>query len=247
LAKYRVAQHEELPVSSAQPTDAVAFHSEIASTFHASYTDDPNRQERIAVWRRVLARFVPKGELAYDIGCGSGMVTCEIAPYASRVTAIDGASGMLEIARNTVASRGLTNVEFRQAHLPIPEGHGLPAADIVISSSVIEYLDSVEQALLFIRGILKPGGVLVFSISNRNSIKRQAVRVFNKLTGRPRYFGLLKHFLSADDIRAALEKTGFVFVESEYFDSKDRINSILGRIFPKKYAANLILAVAKRP
>lgn len=234
-------------MSSAQPTDAVAFHSEIASTFHASYADDPNRQERIVVWRRVLARVLSKGELAYDIGCGSGMVTCEIAPYAQRVTAIDGAAGMLDIARKTVAGRGFANVEFCQANLPLAPGHGLPPADNVISSSVIEYLDSVEEALLFIKSILKPGGTLVFSISNKNSIKRQAVRVFNRLTGRPRYFGLLKHFLSVDDIRAVLEKTGFVFVESEYFDGKDRINSILGRIFPKKYSANLILAVAKRP
>ena len=233
-------------MSGTAPVDAVAFHSEIAKDFHASYNDDPNRKERLVVWRRYISRFVTKGEKAYDVGCGSGMLTCEIAPYARQVIAIDGAAGMLEIARKTVAERGLGNVEFKQSRLPPASTDGLPVADIVISSSVIEYLDFVEGALEFIHAILKPGGVLLFSISNRNSIKRQAVKIFHRLTGRPRYFGLLKHFLSVEDIRAALEKTGFVFLESEYFDGKDRINSILGTVLPKKYSSNLILAAAHR-
>lgn len=233
-------------MSGTTPVDAVAFHSEIATEFHASYEDDPNRKERLVVWRRYISRFVPKGQQAYDLGCGSGMLTCEIAPYATQVIAIDGASGMLEIARKTVASRGFNNVEFRQSRLPPASTDGLPVADIVISSSVIEYLDFVEGALAFIHAILKPGGILLFSISNRNSLKRQAVKIFHRLTGRPRYFGLLKHFLSVEDIRTALEKTGFIFLESEYFDGRDKINSILGAFLPKKYAANLILAAAHR-
>ena len=233
-------------MSPSAPTDAVAFHSEIAPDFHASYDVDPNRMARTAVWRQYIAKYVTPGRLAYDLGCGSGMVTCEIAPYAQQVLAIDGSDSMLAIAKKTTAERGFANVAFRQSRLPIAAPHDLEVADIVISSSVIEYLDSVEDTLAFIRGILKPSGILIFSISNRDSFKRQAVKVFNRITGRPRYFGLLKHFLSVNDIREALEKTGFVLLDSTYFDGRDRFNRLLGSVLPEKHASNMILAVAQR-
>ena len=230
-----------------RPTDAVAFHSEIASDFHATYESDPNRKDRIVVWRRLISRFVKPGALAYDLGCGPGIVTCEIAPYAERVIAIDGAPGMLNIARKTLADHSFRNVDFMQSRLPPGKGHGLAAAEVVISSSVIEYLDSVEDALAFIRDILKPGGILIFSISNRMCLKRRAARIVHRLTGRPRYFGLLRHFLSVEDVKAKLRAAGFEFLESEYFDGRDRVNSLVGLFLPRKYAANLIVAVARRP
>jgi SAM-dependent methyltransferase len=234
-------------MSAASPTDAVAFHSEISSDFHATYKTDPNRKERIAVWRNLIARYVTPGKLAYDLGCGSGMVTCEIAPFAERIIAIDGAAGMLDIARKTLAERDFRNVDFMQIRLPPPRGHGLQAGEIVISSSVIEYLDSVEDALAFVRDILKPGGILIFSVSNRICLKRRAVRIVHRFTGRPRYFGLLRHFLSVEEVEAKLRAAGLELLDSEYFDGKDRINSLVGLFLPKKYAANLIVAVARRP
>jgi SAM-dependent methyltransferase len=230
----------------AGPTDAVAFHAEIAADFHASYDDDPNRRERIVVWRRAIGRYAKPGKLAYDIGCGSGMLTCEIAPYAEQVIAIDGAEPMLNIARQTVAKRGFRHVDFRQMRLPPPSGHGLAHADIVACSSVIEYLPSVDEALGFLANLLNPGGTLFISISNRQSIKRQTVRIINRLTGRPRYFGLLKHFLSAEDLRSSLERVGLKTVHVEYFDGQDRINRLLGMLFPKNRTSNLVFAVAVR-
>ena len=158
-------------MSPSAPTDAVAFHSEIAPDFHASYEVDPNRRSRTAVWRQYIEKYITPGRLAYDLGCGSGMVTCEIAPYAQQVLAIDGSDSMLAIAKKTTADRGFANVAFRQSRLPIPAPHSLEAADFVISSSVIEYLDSVEDALTFIHGILKPSGILIFSISNRDLLQ----------------------------------------------------------------------------
>ena len=48
-------------------SDAVAFHSQIASEFHESYKADPNRLERIRVWRACLARHARPATLAYGL------------------------------------------------------------------------------------------------------------------------------------------------------------------------------------
>jgi SAM-dependent methyltransferase len=233
-------------VSDAAPTDPVAYFSEIASEFHASYADDPNRRDRIITWRRALSRFAGQVNLAYDVGCGSGMLIGELAPYAQRIVAIDGSGEMLEIARKTVAPQLVPRTEFRQHRLPVQDD-SLTPGEIVISSSVVEYLESVDGSLAFMHRLLKPGGLFVFSISNRNSIKRRAVRLFYRFTGRPRYLGLVRHFLSVGDVRRAVENAGFELLGTEFFDNKDRFNRALSVLFPPEYCANLILAVARRP
>jgi 2-polyprenyl-3-methyl-5-hydroxy-6-metoxy-1,4-benzoquinol methylase len=228
-------------------SDAVAFHSQIASEFHESYKADPNRLERIDVWRTYLARHAKPAELAYDLGCGSGMLTCEIAGRADKVIAIDGSDAMLAIAGKNTAGRGFHNVSFRQARLPIADTTGLEPADLVISSSVIEYLDTVEGALDFVRKLMKPGAMLFFSMSNRDSISRRLVRVVHRLTGRPRYFGFVKHFLNEDDTRRLLAQARLDYVDHVHFGGHDRLNRVLGTVFPKRFSTNMILIVAQRP
>ena len=227
--------------------DAVAFHSEIASDFHDSYRDDPNRLERLEVWRGMLGRYAKPARLAYDLGCGSGMLTCEIAPRAGNVVAIDGSDAMIAIARKNTAQRGFHNVSFRQSRLPITDTTGLDPAELVISSSVIEYLDTVEGALEFARKLMMPEGMLFFSMSNKDSISRKAVRLVYSLTGRPRYFGFVRHFLDEGDVRRLLAAARLEYVDHVYFGGKDRLNRIIGSVLPKKYATNMILIVARRP
>src|SRR5258708_3541387 len=65
--------------SSPQPSDAVEFHSEIASDFHASYRSDANRRERVRIWNAWLDRYAKDATVAYDVGCGSGVLASEIA------------------------------------------------------------------------------------------------------------------------------------------------------------------------
>ena len=224
----------------------MTYYSEVAADFHASYKADRNRLERLAIWREALDKHAAHGALAYDIGCGTGMLTFEIAPRADRVVAIDGSSGMLAIARAEAQARGRRNIDFLESRLPIV-GPALEQADFVISSSVLEYLDSMEQALLFVKSILRPGGTLIFSVSNKDSMSRKAVRWVYRLTGRPRYFGLVRHFLDESDIRRLLAQASLTYVEHRYFGGRDRLNRMMSWIFPERSSTNMILVVAQRP
>ncbi len=228
------------------PTDPVAFHSEIAGDFNASYAADPNRLERIRVWRTCLDRYTTHAPLAYDIGCGSGVLTLEIASRADAVTAIDGSDGMLALAKENMAARGFSHVTLQQAYLPIADTAHLPPAPLVISSSVIEYLPSLPDALAMLKALMTPDATLVFSISNKSSLNRAVVRFVHRLTGRPRYFGLVLHFVTEDDIRRLLADAGLEFVDLIYFGGEDRMNRIISMVFPRRFATNMILVVARR-
>ena len=229
------------------PTDAVAFHSEIASDFNASYAADPNRLERLKVWRACLERHATPVALAYDIGCGSGMLTAEIAPRALKVIAVDGSEAMLALAKENMAGRGLHNVSFRQARLPIADTADFAPAPLVIASSVIEYLPALEEAVAMLKKLMAPGATLVFSISNKSSISRAIVRFAHRLTGRPRYFGLVLHFMDEEGIQALLSGAGLELVDLTYFGGEDWMNRMISRVFPHKLSTNMILAVARRP
>lgn len=230
----------------AAPADAIAYYSTAAERFHASYRADANRLERIDVWRGFIDRYVTRSGFAYDLGCGSGILACELARRGASVMGVDGAAGMLDIARRSALEARLPGISFEQHCLPIADTSGWRIADSVISSSALEYLDSLPDALSSIHSLLKPSGTLVFSLSNRDSLSRKLVRLVHRATGRPAYFGLLKQFRTEAVVRTELEDAGFDVLEARYFACADRLNRLLGRVVPRRFASNMIIVAARK-
>ena len=227
-------------------TDAVAFYSRSASAFHSSYAKDANRLERIRVWEEFLDRYAPGARFAYDLGCGSGILVCELARRGIETVGIDGSAEMLAIAARTVRQHGYDNVQLQQQQLPIADTADFRPADLVISSSALEYLNSMEEALAFVRRLTAPGGVAIFSVSNHDSLSRKAVRLVHLLTKRPRYLAFLKHFMTVETVQAALRSAQLEYVEHAYFARADRTNRLLGLCLPARFSSNMIIVVARR-
>jgi SAM-dependent methyltransferase len=237
---------ERVLKSSDLATDAVAFHSRIAQSFHSSYQYDANRNERIYVWKQYLDKYTTKSDFAYDLGCGSGVLTAILASLAHQVIAIDGAAGMLKIAEDQARNLGYSNIAFQQRRLPIDDILGMQPADLIMSSSVIEYLDSPCAALYSIRKLLRDDGILIFSMSNASSLARKIVRVCYRLTGKPEYLGYVRHFVTLDSMRAELRQAQFDVLEYAYFGRADRLNRLLRCVLPRRWASNMILFVARK-
>jgi 2-polyprenyl-3-methyl-5-hydroxy-6-metoxy-1,4-benzoquinol methylase len=229
------------------PQDGVSFYSQIAAEFHASYSSDANRLERLAVWRKFLDRYAAGTHFAYDMGCGSGVLSCDLAGRGIETIGIDGAAGMLSIATRTAQASGLANVSFRQQRLPVADIADWRRADLIVSSSAIEYLESIPEALRFVSNLLRDGGVAIFSVSNRDSLSRAMVRAVHAVTGRPRYLSFLRHFMTAEEIRAAVATAGLVYLEHAYFGGADRLNRLLGQCLPQRFATNMIIMAARKP
>jgi SAM-dependent methyltransferase len=226
--------------------DGVSFYSRVAPAFHASYDNDPNRIERMHVWGQFLDRYATAARFAYDIGCGSGVLACELGKRGIETIGIDGAPGMLAIAQRTAQARALTNVSFRQHRLPLADTTGLRRADLVVSSSAIEYLDSIPAALIFLRSLLEEGGVAIFSVSNRDSLSRRLVRAVHRLTGRPRYLRFLRHFMTVTEIETAIAAAGLSWLEYAYFGGADRVNRFLSRFLAPRFASNMIIVAVRK-
>lgn len=94
------------------------------------------------------------GRSLLDVGCGSGLATSLAAQRGARVTGVDAAEELLEIAR-TRTPEG----EFRRAdivRLPWPDG----SFDVVTGFNSFQYAPDPVQALAEARRVLRPGGRL---------------------------------------------------------------------------------------
>jgi ArsR family transcriptional regulator len=95
-----------------------------------------------------------------DLGCGTGALTATLAPFVSRVFAVDRSADMLEAAERRL--RDFPHVEIRKGDLealPIEDGT-LDAATLVL---VLHHLPDPVLAIREAARTLKPGGRLLIT------------------------------------------------------------------------------------
>jgi len=93
-----------------------------------------------------------------DLGCGTGMLTAELAPHVRRVIAVDRSAAMLRAGRRRAG--GAENVEWHEAELaalPIADGR----CDAALLVLVLAYQEDPVPVLAEAARVLRPGGRLV--------------------------------------------------------------------------------------
>jgi SAM-dependent methyltransferase len=110
------------------------------------------------LWSEALASLLPPLEVA-DFGCGTGVLTVELARWARQVTAVDHSPEALQQASARAAREGRANVRFLEADLAqLP----LEAAcmDLVVASQCLHHVQSPALVLGEAARLLRPGGRL---------------------------------------------------------------------------------------
>lgn len=95
-----------------------------------------------------------------DLGCGTGQLTQQLAPFAGKVVAVDASAAMLRTARTRLGA--LPNVEIRRGELeslPI-EDRSLDAAFLVL---VLPYVAEPVRIIQEAARALRPGGRLLLT------------------------------------------------------------------------------------
>lgn len=139
------------------------------------------------VWRRKtitrLKKFNP--ERILDIATGTGDFAIAATKInTARIVGIDISEGMLEVGREKIAKRGLTNsVELQRA-----DSENLPFDDNLFDAAIVGFgvrnFENLTKGLAEIYRVLKPGGVffvLEFSKPRKTPVKQLYRFYFSKI------------------------------------------------------------------
>jgi len=121
------------------------------------------------VWRPIVSECwqrvgITHGWRVVDVGAGPGYATADLAEIVGltgAVLAVERSARFLEAARERCRSRGLANVEFREADL-MEHSLGELNFDATWCRWVASFVSSPEKLIRNIAGALRPGGLAIF-------------------------------------------------------------------------------------
>lgn len=170
----------------------------------AGWDDEPRRVELAnALAASLLGQMhLTPGITALEFGCGTGLLTLQLAPKVKRVVAVDSSAGMLEVLRRKIEAQQISNVEpllTDLLHEPPPDQR----FDLLYTAMTLHHIDKVERLLQIFAGLLRPGGLLAIA----------------DLDKEPGHFhedaaGVAHHGFERTALRHQLEQTGFAAVRA---------------------------------
>ena len=224
--------------------DAADFHDRNAAAFLAQYGSDPDFAERLQVWTALLDRHAVPGGRALDLGCGGGDLTFLLADRGMVATGVDGAAEMIRRCEEKRRARPGTAVTFYQQTLPGPVSGG--PADFVMASSVLEYLPDDAATDRWLADLVKPGGVLAFSVPNGDSLYRRIETARFRLTGRPAYRAHVRRLSTPAREAARFGGLGFDLLQVRYFAHGPLVSRLARAACSARRGDNLFAAVFRR-
>jgi 2-polyprenyl-3-methyl-5-hydroxy-6-metoxy-1,4-benzoquinol methylase len=172
-------------LTTPEPTakDAVDYHRELAVGWEQRY-QKPAFKARLRAVEECLAGRDLHGQHWLDAGCGSGTLARYLLEAGANVLGVDAAEEMITLARELAIAKHdepTRQLRFEHittiAHLPLAD----QSLDGILCSSVLEYVPDPAACLTEFARVVRPGGLLVVSVANRESIVRKAQLATHRL------------------------------------------------------------------
>jgi 2-polyprenyl-3-methyl-5-hydroxy-6-metoxy-1,4-benzoquinol methylase len=194
--------------------DAVAYHASLADEWEHRYRKR-SFQMRQSVLLKALQNRKLAGTLWLDAGCGTGTLSRWLAARGCSVLGVDAASAMVVAANQSAQSKNysgrLSFVRVTTIASLALDDHSL---DGILCSSVLEYVPDPSACLTEFARVVKPGGLLLVSVPNRNSVVRRmqlACHRVGDLLGQSwcKFLDHSRHQYSRPEFERLLAQAGF--------------------------------------
>ena len=209
---------------TALSADAVTYHDSLAAGWDRRY-----KKRSFQVRETVLSKCLRGRDLSgghwLDAGCGAGTLARLLAERGCNVLGVDAAPEMISVAEGLANSSQYSDrLKFARvgtiAGLPIDDG----SLNGVLCSSVLEYVPNSFACLKEFSRVLKPEGLLLVSVPNRNSLVRRLQLACHHVASMlkidcARFLNYSLHQYSVREFEALLADAGFRVDEVVSFGS----------------------------
>ncbi len=234
------------------------YFDRIADGYADKYEVEPQFVERRQVWNAVIAQYLeklsPVTSCIFDIGCGNGNLSLPLAVSGFNVVGLDASENMLSAAREAALKLEVSSrTKYICASLPLSNElreEFKSSADIILCSSVLEYVEELELAMQGLASLLRPGGVMLFSVPNRHSAFRLLERFLKKTPlANKTYLEHQHHQLDELQCQSLVERNGFHWLESCFYSLPFHryLSPIVGDARPPILATLLLVVARKKP
>jgi 2-polyprenyl-6-hydroxyphenyl methylase/3-demethylubiquinone-9 3-methyltransferase len=164
-----------MSTGTSQTTGAATSDAAEVGKFHALSHKfwDPNGEFKpLHILNPVRARFVAeraqlRGARVLDVGCGGGLLCETLVQAGAKVTGIDLAEGMIEVAKLHAAEQSL-GIDYRVADAESVAVKEAGAFDVVTCMEMLEHVPSPDATVATLARLVRPGGAVFISTINRN-------------------------------------------------------------------------------
>jgi 2-polyprenyl-6-hydroxyphenyl methylase/3-demethylubiquinone-9 3-methyltransferase len=227
--------------------DAVTYHASLAAGWENRYRKHAFQLRQTVLMKCLEGRNV-SGHLWLDAGCGTGTLSRWLAARGCGVLGIDAASEMIAAAAYAAQAQEYSErLSFVRVSTVARIALNDNLLDGVLCSSVLEYVSDPVACLSEFARVLKPGGLLLVSIPNRNSVVRRAQAACHRLggfmgQGWAKFMDYSRHEYSSREFEQLLSHTGFTSEKVVTFGSP------LPRLAQRsRNWAPLLMFVAQKP
>ena len=152
-----------------------------------------------------------EGKTALDVGCGAGRLAEPLARLGAKVTAVDAAPELIEVAKDHAAGQGLA-IDYRAVGVEAVDGK----FDLVTSMEVIEHVADPQDFIGCLARRLADGGLMILSTPNKTAWSRLlTISLAEGLGQIPRGTHDFDKFIDPDTMRGLLAHAGLEVIDFE--------------------------------
>lgn len=221
--------------------DSLKYFSDVSNDFEEQYKWRVDFQQRYEVWEYLIKKFSSAKHNALDLGCGTGIFTKLLAKFNSSVIGVDGSFEMIKIANG----KSIENAHFYCKKIEDLSFLKDQNFDLIVGSSVFEYLEDIDSSLHSVSNLLKPTGLLILSFPNKKSVFRLIERLSYIILRRPAYLKHVRNILTPKALTKKLNNNNLEIIECIYYANTNLLtNAVSGKF--KAFFNNMFVCVSKK-